>query len=136
MGRTRGSARPPRQLNPVSGHPREPAQSVDVTVASAVPVPAEAGAALSDGVGSGVCVSFPRGTDLPQHSHEYLDAIAAKLNSRTRKTPGRETPAERLHKPLVVAVVTAVKGRAALASYSAPPVTAGCIGPPCTRSGR
>ncbi|MEV6199610.1 IS30 family transposase [Streptomyces sp. NPDC051771] len=43
---------------------------------------------------------FPKGTDLAQHSREHLDAVAAELNGRPRKTLGWETPAERLHKLL------------------------------------
>ncbi|WP_435797227.1 IS30 family transposase [Streptomyces clavifer] len=43
---------------------------------------------------------FPKGTDLAAHSREHLDAVAAQLNGRPRKTLGWETPAERLHKLL------------------------------------
>ncbi|MET9713175.1 IS30 family transposase [Nocardiopsis alba] len=43
---------------------------------------------------------FPKGTDLAAHSREDLDAVAAELNSRPRKTLGWETPAERLAKLL------------------------------------
>ncbi len=43
---------------------------------------------------------FPKGTDLAVHTREHLDAVAAELNSRPRKTLGWETPAEHLHKLL------------------------------------
>ncbi|MEE4488663.1 IS30 family transposase [Streptomyces sp. BE230] len=46
---------------------------------------------------------FPKGTDLSQHPKEHLDAVAAELNSRPRKTLGWETPAERLTKLLALA---------------------------------
>jgi transposase, IS30 family len=46
---------------------------------------------------------FPKGTDLHRYSREELDAVAAELNSRPRKTLDWETPAERLAKLLATA---------------------------------
>ncbi len=46
---------------------------------------------------------FPKGTDLTEHNRERLEEVAAELNSRPRKTLGRETLAERLAKLLAIA---------------------------------
>ena len=43
---------------------------------------------------------FPKGTDLSVHSAEHLDAVAAELNGRPRKTLGFITPAEALQRLL------------------------------------
>ncbi|MFI7548065.1 IS30 family transposase [Actinoplanes sp. NPDC049599] len=43
---------------------------------------------------------FPKGTDLATHTRQHLDAVAAELNARPRKTLDWDTPAQRLHKLL------------------------------------
>jgi transposase, IS30 family len=44
---------------------------------------------------------FPKGTDLARWSHGELDAVAAALNGRPRKTLGWKTPAEALNERLL-----------------------------------
>ena len=44
---------------------------------------------------------FPKGTDLARWSSDELDAIAAALNGRPRKTLGWKTPAEALNQQLL-----------------------------------
>jgi IS30 family transposase len=43
---------------------------------------------------------FPKGTDLARWSAEDIEAVAATLNSRPRKTLGWKTPAEALNEHL------------------------------------
>jgi len=44
---------------------------------------------------------FPKGTDLARWNRDELDAVAATLNGRPRKTLGRKTPAEALNRQLL-----------------------------------
>jgi IS30 family transposase len=44
---------------------------------------------------------FPKGTDLARWSHQELEAVAAALNGRPRKTLGWKTPAEALDEQLL-----------------------------------
>ena len=44
---------------------------------------------------------FPKGTDLARWNRDELDAVAAALNSRPRKTLGWRTPAEELNEQLL-----------------------------------
>ncbi|TVZ90439.1 IS30 family transposase [Streptomyces sp. BK340] len=46
---------------------------------------------------------FPKSSDLAVHCREHLDALAAALNNRPRKTLDWKTPAERLAKLLATA---------------------------------
>ena len=43
---------------------------------------------------------FPKGTNLAVHSKAHLDAVAAELNARPRKTLGWQTPAQELNRLL------------------------------------
>ena len=46
---------------------------------------------------------FPKGTSLAGCSREHLDAVAAELNARPRKTLGWKTPAQALEEVLAEA---------------------------------
>jgi len=51
---------------------------------------------------------FPKGTDLARHDRGDLDAVAATINSRPRKTLGWKTPAEALDEQLALLQQTGV----------------------------
>jgi IS30 family transposase len=51
---------------------------------------------------------FPKGTDLSRHTRDDLEAVAAALNGRPRKTLGWKTPAEALEEHLSSAAQTRV----------------------------
>ncbi|MEU4767670.1 IS30 family transposase, partial [Actinosynnema sp. NPDC023794] len=44
-----------------------------------------------------LCQYFPKGTDLSRWDFDEIEAVAAALNSRPRKTLGWRTPAEALN---------------------------------------
>jgi IS30 family transposase len=46
---------------------------------------------------------FPKGTNLPVHSKQHLEEVAAELNARPRKTLGWRTPAQVLEETLAAA---------------------------------
>jgi transposase, IS30 family len=55
---------------------------------------------------------FPKGTNLAGHSKQHLDAVAAQLNSRPRKTLDWKTPAQALQEVLDAAAPATSPGPA------------------------